>query len=103
MSAYRSLLLGLYKQQLRAANKFNTWNFREYFKVKARDDFLAIKNETNVDKVKEFVEKVRREDRASVSIAPTLRYPLSINVRPSFPFKLFFFIIKWLLGVLNAP
>lgn len=58
VSAYRGIILNLYRQQLRSAARFNTWNFREYFKEKAREEFKAIKNEKDVEKLKAFVEKV---------------------------------------------
>ncbi|KAJ2780344.1 hypothetical protein H4R18_003522 [Coemansia javaensis] len=41
-SVGRSEILGLYRQSLRAARQFETYNFRKYFYRRARDRFRAI-------------------------------------------------------------
>ncbi|KAI9472587.1 hypothetical protein H4R22_002185 [Coemansia sp. RSA 1290] len=43
MSAGRTELLGLYRQSLRAAQQFETYNFRTYFYRRTRDRFRALK------------------------------------------------------------
>ncbi|KAJ2437829.1 hypothetical protein GGF42_008498, partial [Coemansia sp. RSA 2424] len=42
MSTGRSELLGLYRKSLRAAQSFETYNFRAYFYRRTRDRFRAV-------------------------------------------------------------
>jgi len=54
----RALVLSLYRRQLKASKQFNTWNFRQYFARRAREEFQKNKNETDPVKIKAMIDKV---------------------------------------------
>ncbi|CAK7904683.1 protein Isd11p [[Candida] anglica] len=54
MSTTSKQILGLYKQLLGKANKFDNYNFREFAKRKVVDSFKANKNLKDEEAVKNF-------------------------------------------------
>ncbi|KAI6151748.1 hypothetical protein BKA82DRAFT_4102963 [Pisolithus tinctorius] len=53
----RNALLGLYGATLRAARSFKSYNFRNYFLQRTRDNFRSLLAETDSDKVSRAYEQ----------------------------------------------
>mmetsp|Transcript_63652 Transcript_63652/g.93236 ORF Transcript_63652/g.93236 Transcript_63652/m.93236 type:complete len:93 (-) Transcript_63652:76-354(-) len=51
----------LYRALVRSSKKFGTYNFREYFLRRTREDFRQYRTETDPAKIKELLEYGRRE------------------------------------------
>lgn len=47
--------LQLYRQLISNANRFNTWNFREYAKRRTREEFRKYRSETDPKIINELI------------------------------------------------
>lgn len=59
--ASRAEAISLYRSLVRSSKQFSTYNFREYFLRRTREDFRQHKTETNPAKIKELLETGRQE------------------------------------------
>lgn len=59
MSATRQQVLGLYKNILRAASKWDHYGFREYTKIRARDAFQQNKGLTNQEDISKCIKEAQ--------------------------------------------
>ncbi|KAJ2001912.1 LYR motif-containing protein 4 [Coemansia sp. RSA 2322] len=57
----RAEILGLYRQSLRAAQRFETYNFREYFIRRTRDRFRAVKAAGSSEAAERGVQEAQSE------------------------------------------
>ncbi|GME67041.1 unnamed protein product [[Candida] boidinii] len=57
----RSEILSLYRQFLRYSNKFEIYNFREYFIRKSRNEFKKYKDITEVEKARELLDQAKKD------------------------------------------
>jgi len=55
ISTSRSAILSLYRNLLRQGNQYSQYNFREYARRRTRDAFRQHKDETDPQRVQEFV------------------------------------------------
>ncbi|KAJ2322230.1 hypothetical protein GGI00_005950, partial [Coemansia sp. RSA 2681] len=67
MSTGRSELLGLYRKSLRAAQSFETYNFRAYFYRRTRDRFRAVASKASERDSQGFEQGVQ-EARSELSV-----------------------------------
>ncbi|KAJ2608526.1 hypothetical protein H4S08_004416 [Coemansia sp. RSA 1365] len=61
MSMSQSEILHLYRSSLRAAQRFETYNFRKYFYRRTHDRFHAMREETDSRQVERAVAEARAE------------------------------------------
>ncbi|PIA17505.1 LYR motif-containing protein 4 [Coemansia reversa NRRL 1564] len=61
MSTKQSQILHLYRSSLRAAQRFETYNFRKYFYRRTHDRFHTMRNETDSRQVEKAMAEARAE------------------------------------------
>ncbi|RXW23222.1 hypothetical protein EST38_g2644 [Candolleomyces aberdarensis] len=50
----KQAIRSLYHNMLRSSQSFSSYNFREYFKTKTKDQFRAMQNETDPHKLRDM-------------------------------------------------
>jgi hypothetical protein len=60
-AAQRAQILRLFRQTLKAAAEFETYNFREYFTRRAHDQFRQIQTEKQASAVESFLTRATSE------------------------------------------
>eukprot|EP01128_Nolandella_sp_AFSM9_P004359 TRINITY_DN1938_c0_g1_i2.p2 TRINITY_DN1938_c0_g1~~TRINITY_DN1938_c0_g1_i2.p2 ORF type:complete len:107 (+),score=27.24 TRINITY_DN1938_c0_g1_i2:37-321(+) len=61
MASNQRLLLTMYKQRLRAADRFQNWNYKQYFRRHAREEFHKALHETDENVVSAFITKAKAD------------------------------------------
>lgn len=78
------MILSLYRQRLRAADRFQNWNYRQYFRRQAREEFSEALREKDATKLSEFVRRAKEDqlvvERQSYVNAMYAHNDLIINV-----------------------
>lgn len=57
----RNATIGLYRQMLRAAKRFNNYNFREYALRRTREDFRKNKTASDVNVIASLIQEAKRD------------------------------------------
>lgn len=61
MSVSKSQVLGLYKQIIKNASRFNDYNFKQYFLRKARTEFKANKGVADAAQIEALVKDAQKD------------------------------------------
>jgi len=61
--ATRYLVLNMYRKMLHSANRFATYNYREYFKRRIREEFKKHKSETDPDCIRKLLQRAVEENK----------------------------------------